>query len=317
MKNRKTAVIALALVLLLTLFAACGGDAVIATYKGRKIYLGEYADFIEFCRRLDIYEKRLDVENGLRYASYLSKKGVEITEGDVATALRPLENEYFEGDAFDSVHKEIAEKAGAGLSSFKASLSKYAAALAAAKKFDSLYGEDAAARKEALSETATVVTSKESAAVVNGVSNLDSDYSAFFAFSAACRKYQTVKAVALYFGIDRDYGKYADLTDLESYYNTVFASLSRTAGYRAVLKDMDISEDALRLSAKGYYKNVFTYEKLTSGYFADQFQLKKSAGTLPSGVSTLEEYAAYILIETASGCKVENVSFKWQKSNLI
>ena len=148
MKSRKTALLALVLVLLLSLFAACGGDTVIATYKGRKIYLGEYADFIEFNRRLDLYEKRAAVENGLRFASYLSKKGVTVTDGDVATALRPLENKYFEGDAFASFYKDVAAVNGADLQTFKKALKNYAAAIAAAAKFESLYGENAAALTE-------------------------------------------------------------------------------------------------------------------------------------------------------------------------
>ena len=319
MQNRKTSALALliALFLSLSLFAACGGDTVIASFKGNKIYLGEYADFIEFGRRLDLYEKRAAVENGLRCAAYLEKQGAEISDGDVATALRSLENVYFEGDAFAPYYKEVADAFGADRAAFRKSLKSYAAAVAAADKFASLYGENAAAVKEVADIKATVVVSEKNASTINGVSNFEADYNAFFGFSAACRKYETVKAIALYFGVDREYGKNADLTELESYYNTVYASLSKTVGYAAVLHDMDISENALRASSKGYYKNVFVYEKLASDYFADQYQLKKSAGTLPAGVTTPEEYAAYVLLETAADCKVENVSFKWQKSNLI
>ncbi len=336
LKKQKIAVVAVIAVFILVLtvgfFAFSGtNEIIIAEFSGKKVLLGDYDCFIEFNRRIEIREKRDYILKSLKLSHYLAKKEVRITEEDINKAYAELAKEYFgEKENFTDYYIPIAKSAKIDYNSLKESLRYYAGAVAATNAFKNyakaqfeaqdktaddynpeLDGFTFALEKEAVKEQAAIVTSFAESKNEFGVSNYEKHYDCFVAFAAAASKFETVQSIALYKGIDELYGKEADITELEAYLETIFGGIRRIDGYEGILTDMNATEFEFFAQARKFYRNVYVYEQLTKGYFSEKYHLKKTAGTLPEGVETLEDYAAYILIDTALKCKVVTTDFEW------
>ncbi len=309
-------------------------EIVISEFNGKKVLLGDYDCFIEFNRRITLRDNRNFIAKSLKYSYYLAKRDVKLTDADIDKAFAELLKEYSSNEEiFTDYYIPIAKSAKIEYNSFRESLRYYAAAVAVTELFNNYakgefekQDKDAegyiseldsfvySLEKEALKEEASIVTSFSDAQNAHGVSNYEKHYEAFIGLAGEISKFETVQSITLYIGIDKLYGKEADMTQLEAYLVTIYSGLTKIDGYEGILNDMGSSDFELWSEAKKFYRNVYVYEQLTQDYFASRFQLKKTAGTLPEGVTTLEEYTAYILIDTALMCKVVNTDFEWNRN---
>ena len=329
-----TAVAVFLLVAVIGLLTLSGAqEIVISEFNGKKVLLGDYDCFIEFNRRIAMRDSRDFIARSLKYSHYLAKQNVKLTDEDIAKALEKLEKEYFEEENFADYYIPIAKSAKMEYNSFRESLTCYAACVAVTELFEDYAKSEYekqdkesenyiseldsfvySLEKEAMKEEAKIVTSFNDSKNEFGVSNYEKHYECFVGLVGETSKFESIRSITLYIGIDKRYGREADISQLEAYLDTIYSGIKRIEGYEGILNDMGASDFEFWIQAKKFYRNVYVYEQLTQDYFASRFQLKKTAGTLPEGVTTLEEYAAYILIDTVLMCKVVNTDFEWNRN---
>lgn len=315
------------LTVLALVLSSCGSSkGVIAEFRGKKIMLSDYNLLIDFNARLCEEEFKQYILDALRFASFLESKNVKISNEQFENAELEIKKEYFYENSLLEDYLEIANSAKIDYNILKTSLKYYSRCLAARKEFyeyanstfvmpdNAEESEDIlrtrhieALEAEAKKQEVSIKTSGTSS--INGVYDVESVYLAATAFSVALNKANTVKAISLYYGINFLYGKNADLTTQAAYLETIKDSLKTISGIEVILKEMQVDFDSFFNNAQNYYKNVFVYEQLTQKFFEEEYHLKKTAGVLPKEVESYENYVEYILLLTASECKINLEEF--------